>query len=388
MKLKYGIASLALVTLVVAGCESNPLNGVTGNSDSASTKSSSSSSMGMSKAERKRLADLERQNAELRSQNTELRSMASSTSGSAKMNADSGHADLPPAKPGECYARILIPAKYTTTTDQVLDTDASERLEVIPATYEWVEERVLVSEGGERLEVIPATYKTVTEVVVVEPARTELSTIPAKYTTKTERILVREGYTTWKKGTGPIAAGSAFAGGIVTETRESATGEIMCLVEVPPEYRTVKKKVLVEPARTVERTIPAVTKTVTKRVVASPATTRAVPIPPKYETLKVRKLVKPAVTKRIPIPATYKTVTKQKKVSTERMVWREILCETNTTPDVIRRVQAALNKEGFKLSVDGVLGASTMRAVEAYQRRNNLGTGGLTLATVKKLGVM
>ncbi len=48
MKLKYGIASLALVTLVVAGCESNPLNGMTGGSDSSSSASSSSSSMGMS----------------------------------------------------------------------------------------------------------------------------------------------------------------------------------------------------------------------------------------------------------------------------------------------------------------------------------------------------
>ncbi len=387
MKLKYSIAPLALVALLAAGCESNPLANMSKSSETSTTTSSSSS---MSDAERARLAELEKQNAQLRSQNSELRSMASASSSSASSSSASmsGNADLPPAKPGECYARILIPAKYQTTTEQVLDTDAAERLEVIPAQYEWVEERVLVSEGGERLEVIPATYKEITETVVVEPARTELTTIPAKYTTKTERILVREGYTTWKKGSGPIAAGSAFAGGTVTDTRETATGEIMCLVEVPPEYRTVTKKVLVEPARTVEKTIPAVTKTVKKRVIATPASTRSVPIPPKYDTVKVRKLVKPATTKRVPIPATYRTVTKQKKISEERLVWREILCETNTTPDVVRRVQAALNKEGFNLAVDGVLGASTMRAVEAYQRRNNLGTGGLTMATVTKLGVM
>ncbi len=41
-------------------------------------------------------------------------------------------------KPGECYARVIIPAKYTTSSEQVLKRAASERIEIIPARYEQV----------------------------------------------------------------------------------------------------------------------------------------------------------------------------------------------------------------------------------------------------------
>ena len=374
MKLKYGIAPIALAALVVTGCEST---GIGSGSSSAATTTTTTSS-----ADTQRLAQMERELASLRTENNRLRTSASGT----QRTSIQGDADLPPAKPGECYARILIPAEFKTTTERVVDVEASERVEIIPAKFETVQERVLVSEASERLEVIPATYKTVTEQVVVEPAREEIRTIPARYETRSERVLVREGYTTWKKGEGPI--GGSLSGGTITDRRELPTGEIMCLVEVPAEYRTVQRQVLVSAAKTESVTIPAKTRTVTKQVVDRPASTRPVTIPAKYETVTVRKQVTPASEKRVPIPATYRTVTKQAKVSEERLVWREILCETNTTPDIVRRVQTALRGEGFNVAVDGQLGPSTMRAVEAYQRREGLGTGGLTLATVKKLGVM
>lgn len=386
MKLKYGIAPLAMAALLATGCQTTGVDGGTTSSTTQTSTSSASSSREMRK-----LAELERQNAQLRSANAGLKSDLSSvrsSAGSRRMasGGNGSSADLPPAKPGECYARILIPAKYQTSTEKMVDVEASERIEVIPATYEAVTERVLVREASERLEVVPATYRNVTETIVVEPARTELRTIPAKYETRTERVLVREGYTTWKKGSGPI--GGALGGGTITDTRGTSTGEIMCLVEVPPEYRTVTKKVLVRPASTTPINTAAKTRSVTRRVVATPATTRAVPIPAKYDTVSVRKQVRPAAERRIPIPATFRTVTKQRKVGDESLVWREILCETNTTPDVIRRVQTALKAKGFSVQSDGVLGPSTMRALDAYQRRENLGTGGLTMATVKKLGVM
>ena len=70
------------------------------------------------------------------------------------------------------------------------------------------------------------------------------------------------------------------------------------------------------------------------------------------------------------------------------MEWREILCETNTTPDVIRRVQGALRREGYNPGVaDGVLGGQTLTALRAYQVDNNLPSGQLTIATVRRLGI-
>jgi len=369
-KFKYAIAPLAIAALL-AGCESTM--------EPAPSVASPS-------VDSERMTELERQNSALRQQNANLQSSLETKTSMTVADNTGAYADLPPAKPGECYARILIPAQYESYTDRLLASEASERVEIIPAQYEWAEERVVVNEGGERIEVVPATYRMVTETVVVEPARVELKTIPARYETRTERVLVRESYTKWVQGQGII--GQTMHGGTVTDVRGTPTGEIMCLIEVPAEYNTIEKQVLVSPARTEQVQVPAVTRTVTKRVVDTPATTRVVPIPPTYDTVRVRREVAPASERRIPIPATYKTVTKQRKVGEERLVWREVLCETNTTPDVIRRVQSSLRREGYDVAVDGVLGPSTMRAIEAYQRRENLGTGGLTMATVRSLGVM
>ncbi len=348
-----------------------PAGAVSANSGALVVSSAAVHNASLAQDDAERLRRLQEENAKLRSRNEQL--VRSSTGGSSGNYA----ADLPPnAKSGECYARVLIPAKYETLTERVLDREASDRVEIIPAEYTWDEQSVLTREASERIEVIPATYKNVTETIEVEPARTELKTVPARYENVSEKILVREAYTTWKKGSGPI-----------TKVDE-ATGEIVCLVEVPAEYRTVVRKELREPAKTQEVYIPAKTRTVTRRVIDRPATTRAVPIPATYDTVRVRKLVRPASERRIPIEATYKNVTKQRKVSDESLEWREILCETNTTPDVIRRVQAALKREGYNPGgTDGVLGGQTLSALRAYQADNNLPSGQLTMATVRRLGI-
>ncbi|MEM7221857.1 MAG: peptidoglycan-binding domain-containing protein [Pseudomonadota bacterium] len=289
----------------------------------------------------------------------------------------SGSELLPPnAKAGECYARVFVPSTYKTVSERVLKNEASERVEVIPAKYEWVEEEVLVREESERVEIVPATYKQVTEQVLVRPASERLETVPAVYETVSEQILVREAYTTWKKGRGPI------------EKIDQATGEIMCLVEVPAEYKTVTKRVLATPETVRKIPVPAQYETVTKTVVDQAATTRTVKIPAEYGTVKVSKLVEPASERRIPIPAEYQTVNKTEQVSEGHLQWRSILCETNVTPDIVSRIQEALLAKGYNPGpIDGVLGSDTMAAVKDFQQSNQLPSGQLTLDTLKALGV-
>ena len=285
--------------------------------------------------------------------------------------------DVPPnAKPGQCWSRVLMPARYETVTEEVVLQPASERIELVPASYDWDEREIVIEEAYERLEIVPAKFSTRTETVTVEPAREEYRVIPARYETKTERVKVRDGYTTWKKGTGPI-------------TRlDATTGEILCLVEVPAEYRNVERQVLVSPARTEKVRVPAKTRTVERRVVTEPATTRKVRMPAKTQTVRYQKLVSPPRERKIPVAAVTDRVTFQKKVSEERLQWAEILCETNVTPGVVRNLQTALRDKGFyEGPIDGKLGAGTMAAVDAYQRRNRLSTGSLTIETMRKLGV-
>ena len=295
---------------------------------------------------------------------------------SAAVAQDTGKLLPTNAQPGECYARVLVPPAYETTSERVLKKAAAERISVVPAKYGWVEERVVKQEAHEHLEIVPATFKNVTERVMVQPETQRIETVPAVYETVTEEIMVEPAKTVWKKGRGPI------------EKVNHATGEIMCLVSVPAVHRTVTKRVVKSPAATRTVTTPAVYKTVTRRVVDQPATTRVISHPAEYITVKVKKLVEPAREQRIAIPAQYQTVAKTFKKSDGYMEWRPILCETNTTPGLVKRIQASLKAQGFHPGpVDGVLGHSTMSAVDAFQSKNRLVSGQLTLETIKALNV-
>ncbi|MGB0908036.1 MAG: hypothetical protein ACPGVT_11125, partial [Maricaulaceae bacterium] len=56
--------------------------------------------------------------------------------------------ELPPGNPlpGECFARVIVPAQYQTSTEQIVLRQAGEDIRKIPAVYETVTERVLVQE--------------------------------------------------------------------------------------------------------------------------------------------------------------------------------------------------------------------------------------------------
>ncbi len=278
-----------------------------------------------------------------------------------------GDDDLPPAKPGQCFTKAFFPAKYATTTERVLASEASEKVVVIPAKYTWGTEKIKVSDGTQRTITIPATYKTVYERVLSKPAtktwRTALSKnapeasytlmnaaksagmpldsaqpntcfyecyAPAKYQRITEKVLASEA--SERVVAIPAKYKTVTKRVLVSEGTEK-------LVTSPAQYKTVKERVLVSPARTEWKKtkcedrgcnqsevvclveVPAVYKTVTKKVVAKPVQTRKVKTPPVYKTVKIQQLVSPASSKTIPIPATYKTVTKTQKVAPGQYGW-------------------------------------------------------------------
>lgn len=471
---------------------------------------------------------LEKQNAALNLRANELERKIEMHSSQQKMTAseDINAPLLPPdAKPGECYARVFVPAVYEATTETLLKKAESSRIEVIPATYKTVEKEVLVSEASEqlitipaeyetqvedvlvserqliwrtdksskapeaskalldtarkyginlaaahpgdcfhehylppvyetvytdelvaeesfRIEVVPARYEMVNETVLVSEASTELVNVPATYKYIEERVLVKEAHTAWKKGRGLV------------EKIDNTTGEIMCLIEVPAEYKTVRKKVVDQPAHTMVKEIPAKYKTVkvkklveaaterkvvipakykkvarselvkegrflwheihnmehskktrtgnkiclteipakyrkaSKKVVRTSAKTMAQTIPAVYKTVKVKVVDQAAQERKITIPAEYQEVTKQNKISEGRLEWRRVLCETNTTIDVVSKLQRALlAKEYNPGPIDGKYGAQTAAAVRKYQQDNGFATGGITMETLDSLGL-
>lgn len=292
----------------------------------------------------------------------------------------------PNAKPGLCYARVLVPGEFREQSERVMLSEASARLEIIPAKYETVSERVLTREASSRLEVVPARYQTVEERIQVQPESTRIEEIPASYKTVTDRILVSPARTEWKRGT---AARLTDIGNVV-DSRETDTGEIMCLVEIPAQYRTVDRKVVDQPARTREIKVPAQYKTVKKTVLVEPAATREVKIPAEYGTVKVTRLVTPASDREIKIPAKYGTVNKRVQVSEDQLEWRQVLCEINMTPDNVRILQASLRDKGFNAGpIDGIFGSQTLRGARAFAKAKGLpsGSGYITMQVANELGI-
>lgn len=292
----------------------------------------------------------------------------------------------PNAEPGRCYARVLLPGQYREETESVLLREASERVEIIPAKYETVDETVLIREASTRLEIIPARYETVEERVLVQPESTVIEEIPATYRTVTEQVLVSPARTEWKRG----SADSFLGSGNVVQSRTTDTGEIMCLVEIPAQYRTVNQTVVDQPARTREITVPAQYNTITKTVLVEPATTREIQIPAEYGSVKVTKLVTPNEERRIEIPAEYGTVNKRNKVSEDQLEWRQVLCDVNMTSDNVRKLQAALKDRGYNAGpVDGKIGALTLTGANAFAQAEGLPAGSnyIAIEVAEKLGL-
>jgi hypothetical protein len=268
---------------------------------------------------------------------------------------------------------IEVPATYETVTEQVLVEPAKtvwkqgggviEKIDnttgevmclvEVPAKYRTIEKQVIKTPATTREEEIPAVYKTVKVRKLVSPPQEKRTKIPAEYQEVAQRIKIADASFVWA------------ATHEETQPEGAPTGNQICLKEIPAKFETVTKRVVKTPASFAKEDVPAV-----------------------IETVKVRKLVAKAEEKRSKIPAEYKMVAKRSKVSDERLEWRQVLCETNMTKDVVVRLQEALTNAGYKPGpADGVMGGATLRAVDAYQQDKGLPRGGLTILTLESLGV-
>jgi len=265
----------------------------------------------------------------------------------------------PDAKAGECYAKVMSPAKYETVEEQVLIKEAGESISIVPAEYEIVEQEVEVIPASKKIIPIPATYRDVNETIELQPAslvwktslgkkavevnRVMLDVIkalgldldaatpntcfkeiykPASYKIETEEVLVQN-----ERNVSDVVPAEF-------ETKEEqvevvpATKEV---VQIEAEYETVEEKVLVEEEKTVWKKgknpaqqisgatgdimclvkIPAKYKTVKKQVLKSPARTEIKEIPAVIETIAVKKMIAEPTVKYTLVPAVYETVEKK-----------------------------------------------------------------------------
>lgn len=278
--------------------------------------------------------------------------------------------------PGECYARIALSAVTQTVEEQIMVEPARQEVRIIPAQFGDVNEEVVVREASTELVTVPATYTMVQEEVVVRPAARRLIPVEPVYDTVIEEIVVVPERTVWKPGTGPI------------QKIDEATGEILCLVTEPAVTKQVERRVMIQPASTREEIIPAVTEVIEREVVNTPARVEERLIPAETRTVTRRVEVVPAREEIIEIPPVFDTVTREVVIEPARTEWRSILCETNTTPDIIRRIQVSLQQRGYYNGpIDGIFGPLSQGAIDGFQRDNGQVGTGVTLDTLALLGV-
>ncbi len=197
---------------------------------------------------------------------------------------------MPPAQPGQCFAKVNTPAKFKNNVKRVQVSPAvNKRVKVRGPQYTWVNKKVLARPATHRNEYIPAVYRNITKKVLVKPA-----------------------HYAWQKGkTGPV-------------TRiDNMTGEILCRVKIPAVYRTVTQKVVARPAQRVKRYVPAV-----------------------YRTIKQKKLASPAVFRTIKTPARFVNKTYRVQISGAKQEWKPIVCKAPNAQGraAVQRTQPVVSK--------------------------------------------
>jgi len=110
-------------------------------------------------------------------------------------------------------------------------------------------------------------------------------------------------------------------------TKQLPTGEVLCLVEVPPEYKTITKQVLRTPARTFDAPVPAETRVITRQVVDQPSHVERRVIPAVYETVQVTVRA-PDITQPVVFPAVYRDYVRSRVGSPSHFEWKQIDCRT------------------------------------------------------------
>jgi hypothetical protein len=279
---------------------------------------------------------------------------------------------------GQCYAKLWNEPRYNDVVQRTMVKPAGSRIEVVPAQYETVTEQVMVREARKEMRVIPAEYETVKERILVRPAYVRAETTPAVYDIYEDQVLVKPAYKTWKPGT------------MTAIQRVDESGQILCLVEVPAEYKTVTRRELRTPEQTRNIDVPAEYTEVEKTVVKTPERTELVEVEPAlYETRQVDKLVQPAKEMTVPMEAEYADVSTKVIAAPGCYAWRQVLCDTNMTQDTVVTVQKKLSELGYYAGEpSGEFDEATLAAVNEYERDNDLPVDPyLNVETARSLGI-
>ncbi|PUE61487.1 hypothetical protein B9Z45_06125 [Limnohabitans sp. 2KL-17] len=278
----------------------------------------------------------------------------------------------------QCWAQMIVKPLRDQSVQEVTIEDSRDSFKTTPPELSTSTQKVVVKEGYEAFKVFEPKFKQIIEKVQVKEETKHLVVQPAVYTDQIEWVMTESERVEMQACKN---AGIRIAG-------KPQNSPSFCAVKIPATYKSVTKRVVTQQETVVEKTTPAVYKSIVKTVLVENGSADPIQIPPltanvpvtlvarKAESIKLR--VEP---KTIPIALTTYTTAPQ-------LTWRRIVCEKDSSPSLIRNLQAALLKEGFDAGpIDAKLGKKTMHAIESYQIQKGVASGTLTYETLKLLGL-
>ncbi len=291
-----------------------------------------------------------------------------------------GLAELPPeAKPGECYLRVRMPAKFETTEERLLVKPEVIRYEVVPAEFKEVEKEIVIKPESITYEIVPAQYETKEVEVVLAPEFTKINATEPVFQPEDNKIELRAARLALKLDVNPFSATGATG---------PQNAEVLSLANDPAEVKAYTRNLLIKPAQVQQEKVPRAVEKVVTQILVKPAEVKEVKVPAEVKKVMVRELVRPATKKEIKIPAEYTTVTRQRLIAPEKVLWQRVLCKADMTPATLTNIQTKLKEKGIDPGeINGQLTDATKAAITQYQTKNNLAQGGLTYEFLKHLGI-
>jgi hypothetical protein len=286
-----------------------------------------------------------------------------------------------PDGPG-CYGRVLLPGHDEVVTQTVLQSPGREERHVIPAVIERSVRHILVSPARVERKVVPAEYRTEVHTYQVPGPRRWVHE-EAQYATTTEHVMVSPGRWVWERHYGPMSSAPAQPGQTIVEP----TGEIMCKVWCPPRYADVQRQVMTTPGRHYAVQT-SVTRQSVRRVLVHPAETLERTVPAVYRDETVSRVVRRERVEVVHIAPVYGAV-QSRRIVPGGEGWSPVVCGGPLSAAAMQRMQMSLAQRGYDPGPpDGQARPQTYEALRRFQMDNHMAAGQITVESARALGVI
>lgn len=277
---------------------------------------------------------------------------------------------LPDAKPGECFAKVIVPAEYDTKTEEVLVKPESEEVQIQAAVFDVAETSIVEKEGYTKIKAVPAKFREELIEVETSPAGSTWVTGLGKKSIPASPALLA-GAKTNGIDIATASVGACYQEYFVSAKYEETEKDVLVKEESEEikiadaqfeeaqenvvikqaskkkvykaaEYEVIEEKIEIEPAKAVWKKgdgpitkidnstgeimcliqVPAKYKVIKKTVLKAPSAIDLVEVPEEVKAIKISKLVSDATIDKVKIPAEYKKVTLTNKISDAAFTWR------------------------------------------------------------------